>query len=46
VVKLKFSDRKKASEDYRKGKITKAQLDEVNNKFEEADKIGNVDYNA
>lgn len=44
--KLKMSDRKKASEDYRKNRITWAQLEEVNKKFEEADKIGNVDYNA
>lgn len=45
-AKLKISDRKKASEDYRKQRITWAQLEEVNKKFEEADKIGNVDYNA
>lgn len=45
-TKLKASDRKKASEDYRKGRITWAQLEEVNKKFEEADKLGNVDYNA
>lgn len=45
-VKLKASDRKKASEDYRKGKITWAQLEEVNKQFEIADKAGNVDYNA
>jgi hypothetical protein len=44
--KLKMSDRRKASEDYRKNRITWAQLEEVNKKFEEADKIGNVDYNA
>jgi hypothetical protein len=46
AVKLKMSDRKKASKDYQHGKITFAQLEEVNKKFEEADKIGNIDYNA
>lgn len=43
-VKLKQSDRKRASEDYRKGRITWDQLQEINNKFEEADKNGNIDY--
>lgn len=45
-AKLKLSDRKKANEDYRKGRITYAQLEEVNKKFLEADKAGNVDYTA
>ncbi|MES2704853.1 MAG: hypothetical protein V4649_19615 [Bacteroidota bacterium] len=42
--KLKQSDRRKASEDYRKGKITWDQLQTVNKKFEEADKAGNIDF--
>lgn len=42
--KLKVSDRKKASEDYRKGKITWDKLQEVNKAFDEADAKGNVDY--
>lgn len=46
ATKLKLSDRRKANEDYRKGKITYAQLEEVNKKFLEADKAGNVDYNS
>lgn len=44
--KLKLSDRTKASLDFRHGKITWAQLQEVNTKFDEADKKGLVDYNA
>lgn len=44
--KLKQSDRKKASADYIKGIITWDQLEEVNKKFDAADKIGNIDYNA
>lgn len=46
VAKLKVSDRKKASEDYRKGKITWDQLQEVNKRFDDAEKAGNVDYTA
>lgn len=46
VVKLKVSDRKKASEDYRKGRITYDELQVVSKKFEEADALGNVDHNA
>lgn len=42
--KLKFSDRKRASEDYRKGRITYDQLQEVVTKFNEAEKLGNVDF--
>lgn len=45
-AKLKMSDRVKASEDYRKGKITYEQLQEVDKKFAEAEKNGNVDNNA
>lgn len=44
--KLKFSDRKKAGEDYRMGRITYEQLQEVNEKFHAADKAGNIDYNS
>lgn len=44
--KLKISDRKKASDDYKKNRITYDQLQEVDKKFKEADKLGNVDYNA
>ena len=46
VVKLKQSDRKKASEDYRKGRLTWEKLEEINKAFENADKLGNVDYNS
>lgn len=45
-AKLKQSDRMKASVDYRKGVITWEQLEEVNKKFDAADKAGNIDYNA
>lgn len=45
-TKLKLSDRKKASLDYRQGRITFAQLEEVNKQFDEADKKGLVDYDA
>jgi hypothetical protein len=44
--KLKISDRKKASDDYKKNRITYDQLQEVDKKFKEADKLGNVDYSA
>lgn len=46
AAKLKFSDRKKASLDYRHGRITAAELEQVANAFQAADKLGNVDYNA
>lgn len=42
--KLKQSDRRRASEDYRKGKITWEQLQVVNAKFDEADKAGNIEF--
>lgn len=44
TTKLKASARTKASEDYRKGRITWDQLQEVTKKFDEADRQGNVDY--
>lgn len=44
--KLKLSDRSKASKDYIAGRITYEQLQEVNNKFTEAEKAGNVDFNS
>ena len=44
--KLKLSDRRKASDDYKFKRITWEQLQEVNKKFDEADKQGLVDYNA
>jgi hypothetical protein len=44
--KLKLSDRKKASDDYKKGKITYAQLQQIDKKFEEAEEAGNIDHNA
>ncbi len=44
AVKLKQSDRRKASEDYRKGKITWDNLQEVSKKFDEAEKSGNIEY--
>lgn len=46
VTKLKFSDRNKASLDYRHGRITFEQLQQVNDAFAAADKLGNVDYKA
>ncbi len=46
VQKFKLSDRKKASEDYRKGRITYEQLQQITKKFEQAEKSGNVDYNS
>lgn len=46
VVKLKVSDRKKASEDYRKGSISYEQLQVISKKFQEADALGNVDHNS
>lgn len=46
TAKLKASDRKKASDDYKKGRIAWDQLEEVNKKFNEADKAGNIDYSA
>lgn len=45
-TKLKLSDRKKASEDYRKGRITWNDLQEVNKKFDAAEKSGSIDYDA
>ena len=45
-AKLKLSDRTKASKDYISGKITYEQLQEVNAKFIEAEKAGNVDHNS
>jgi hypothetical protein len=44
--KLKLSDRTKASEDYRKGRLSWDNLQKVNKQFDEADKKGLVDYNA
>ena len=44
--KLKLSDRKKASEDFRKGRITYAELQQVQEKFKTAEAAGNVDLNA
>ena len=44
--KLKLSDRKKASEDFRKGRITYADLQQVQEKFKAAEAVGNVDLNA
>lgn len=44
--KLKLSDRNKASEDYRKGRIKWDELQEIKKKFEEAEKAGNIDYNS
>ena len=44
--KLKLSDRQQASKDYRHGKLSWEKLQEVNKKFDEADKKGLVDYNA
>lgn len=44
--KLKLSDRKKASEDYKKNRITYEQLQEVDKKFKAAEVLGNVDYNS
>lgn len=46
VQKMKMSDRKKISEDYRKGRITWEQKEEFDKKFVEAEKNGNVDYDA
>lgn len=45
-TKLKYSDREKASKDYRMGRITHEQLQEVAKKFEAAEKAGNVDHNS
>lgn len=45
-AKLKQSDRKKASEDYRKGRITWDELQKVSKAFDEAEKAGNIDYNS
>jgi hypothetical protein len=44
--KLKLSDRKKASDDYKKGRIKWEDLEKVNKAFDEAEKAGNVDYNS
>lgn len=44
--KFKISDRKKASEDYQKGRILWDALQEINKKFDAADKLGNVDYSS
>lgn len=44
--KLKFSDRKKASLDYRHGRISPEELRVVDEAFKAADKLGNVDYSA
>jgi hypothetical protein len=42
--RLKQSDRVKASEDYRKGRISWDQLQVVNSRFEEAEKAGLLDH--
>lgn len=42
-VKLKQSDRRKASDDYKKGRITWAQLQEIDKKFTEAEKAGLIE---
>lgn len=42
---LKMSDRRKASEDFLKGRITQEKLDEVKKAFTKADAEGRVDYN-
>lgn len=44
VVKLKMSARRKASDDYKKGRISWDQLQEVNKAFDEATKAGNIEY--
>lgn len=44
VVKLKQSDRRKASDDYKKGRITWEQLQEVDKKFAEAEKNGMIEF--
>jgi hypothetical protein len=41
---LKMSDRRKASEDYLKGRITQQQLEAIKQAFTQADKEGRVDY--
>jgi hypothetical protein len=43
---LKISDRKKVSEDFVKGKITKAVRDEWDKLFKEAEAEGRIDFNA
>lgn len=45
-TKLKQSDRKKASDDYKKGRITWDQLQTISKAFDEAEKNGNIDYNS
>lgn len=42
---LKISDRRKASEDFIKNRITADEMDIVRKKFSEADREGRVDYN-
>lgn len=42
--RLKQSDRKKASEDYRKGKITYDELQVISKAFDQADKDGLLDF--
>lgn len=44
--KLKFSERKKLSDDYKFGRITYDKLQEFNKKWAEAEANGNIDYNA
>lgn len=46
VEKMKLSDRKRISEDYRKGRISWEEKEKFDKKFLEAEKAGNVDYNA
>lgn len=41
---LKMSERRKASEDFLKGRITAAELDAIKDKFTKADKEGRIDY--
>jgi hypothetical protein len=43
-VILKISDRRKASEDFIKNRITAAELDTIKKAFELADKEGRIDY--
>jgi hypothetical protein len=43
---LPFSERKQASDDYLKGRITKEALDEISQRYNEAQAKGLIDYNT
>lgn len=44
--KLPFSERRKASDDFLKGRITREQLDEIKEKYRAAEENGNIDYDS